>query len=167
MSTPAVLIQPMGVQDIPFIEVLEQACFSAPWSGDVYRHELARNQLGSYWVLRPDSAAADGAPPILAYGGFWSMGPEAHIVTIATHPDYRRQGLGRLLLQVLIERAHAAGASEITLEVRAGNREAQALYETMGFTCVGIRKRYYRDNHEDALLMTLFLPDEHTLTLPD
>jgi len=156
----------MRVQDIPFIEVLEQACFPAPWSGEVYRHELARNQLSSYWVLRPDPAAAAGAPPILAYGGFWSMGQEAHIVTIATHPDYRRQGLGRLLLQFLIERAGAAGASEVTLEVRAGNREAQTLYETMGFTRVGIRKRYYRDNHEDALLMTLFLPDKPTLTPP-
>ncbi len=162
MSVVDVLIQPMSVQDIPEIEVLERVCFPAPWSGDVYRHELARNQLGSYWVMRP--AVVKGAPPILAYGGFWAMGPEAHIVTIASHPDYRRQGLGRRLLAFMIERAHAVGASEVTLEVRAGNRAAQAMYQAMGFLLVGVRKRYYHDNGEDALLMTLFLADAETVT---
>lgn len=156
MSAVDVLIQPMSVQDIPEIEVLERACFPAPWPGDVYRHELARNQLSSYWVMRP--AVANGAPRILAYGGFWAMGPEVHIVTIASHPDYRRQGLGRRLLEFMIERARSAGASEITLEVRAGNHAAQAMYRAMGFATVGVRKRYYHDNGEDALVMTLFFP---------
>lgn len=145
----------MSLQDLPFVETLEQVCFAAPWSRETYRHELTHNRLSSYWVLRPDPACA-GAPPILAYGGFWSLGPEAHIVTIATHPEYRRQGLGRMLLDAMIARARAAGAHEVTLEVRAGNAAAQAMYEKMGFVVVGVRKRYYRDNGEDALLMTLF-----------
>lgn len=156
---PQVLIQPMSVQDIPMIEVLEAACFPEPWSGDVYRHELAHNRLSSYWVMRPVATAATGAPPILAYGGFWTMGPEVHIVTVATHPDYRRQGLGRALMAAMIERAQAGGAAEVTLEVRAGNHAAQTLYAQIGFIVVGKRKGYYRDNGEDAVLMTLFLPE--------
>lgn len=159
MHATQVIIQPMSVQDIPIIEVLEAACFPEPWSGNVYRHELARNPLSSYWVMRPAPAVVAGAPPILAYGGFWAMGPEAHIVTVATHPEYRRQGLGRLLMAAMIERAQAGGASEVTLEVRASNHAAQTLYHAMGFVVVGVRKGYYRNNGEDAILMTLFLPE--------
>jgi len=157
MTTPRVLIQPMSVQDIPMIEILEQLCFPEPWSGATYRHELAHNPLSSYWVVRPAPDAPPDAPSILAYGGFWGMGPEAHIVTIATHPDRRRQGLGRLLLTAMIERAQAGGATEVTLEVRASNHAAQTLYAQLGFEIVGRRKRYYRDNGEDAVLMTHFL----------
>jgi ribosomal-protein-alanine N-acetyltransferase len=152
-----VLIQPMSYHDIPYIEQLEQLCFAAPWPGDAYRHELAHNKLSSYWVMRPGVQASDNAPPILAYGGYWLMGTEAHIMTIATHPDYRRQGLGRRLLETMIDHARSAGAVEITLEVRAGNRAAQAMYASMGFVVVGVRKRYYTDNGEDAILMTLFM----------
>lgn len=154
-----VLIQPMSYHDIPTIEVLEQLCFAAPWSGETYRHELAHNKLCSYWVMRPSPQANGAAPPILAYGGYWLMGAEAHIMTIATHPDYRRQGLGRLLLAAMIDHAHSAGAIEITLEVRAGNHSAQEMYKAMGFVVVGLRKRYYTDNGEDAILMTLFADD--------
>jgi len=160
MPTPVAntLIQPMSFHDIPFIEKLEQLCFAAPWSGDTYRHELAHNKLSAYWVMRPDARAGEGAPPILAYGGYWLMGTEAHIMTIATHPNYRRQGFGRRLLEAMIAHAHSAGATEIALEVRAGNHAAQAMYRAMGFVMVGERKRYYTDNGEDAILMTLFAP---------
>lgn len=162
MPTPQVLIQPMSMQDIPVIEELEAACFPEPWSGDIYRHELAHNRLGAYWVVRPATPDAQTAPPILAYGGCWTMGPEVHIVTVATHPDYRRQGLGRVLMAWMIEHARAGGALEVTLEVRASNHAAQSLYAQMGFVVVGRRKGYYRDNGEDAILMTLFLPEART-----
>lgn len=158
-TTTAVLIQPMSYHDIPYIEELEPLCFTAPWPGDTYRHELAHNKLSSYWVLRPASQTSDDAPPILAYGGYWLMGAEAHVMTIATHPDYRRRGLGRRLLAAMIDHARNAGATEITLEVRAGNHTAQAMYVAMGFVVVGERKRYYSDNGEDAILMTLFLDE--------
>ncbi|HHY56368.1 MAG TPA: ribosomal protein S18-alanine N-acetyltransferase [Chloroflexi bacterium] len=158
MHAGQVQIQPMSVQDIPFIEGLEIACFPEPWPGDIYRHELAHNRLSSYWVVRPVQEHAEDAPPILAYGGYWAMGSEVHIVTVATHPDYRRQGLGRVLMAWMIERARAGGATEVTLEVRAGNVAAQALYAQMGFVVVGRRKGYYHNNGEDAVLMTLFLP---------
>lgn len=163
MIEPTVLIQPMSLQDIPVIEELEQVCFSAPWSGDAYRREVAHNQFSSYWVMRPTPAMADGAPLILAYGGYWLTGHEAHIVTIATHPEYRRQGLGRRLLEAMIAHAYDGGALEITLEVRASNRAAQAMYMDRGFVVVGIRKRYYHDNGEDAILMTLFVQKDAAL----
>ena len=163
MNAPEVTLQPMSIHDIPIIEELEKRCFSAPWSGDVYRHELTSNRLGSYWVMRRTAESGEGTPPILAYGGYWLMGQEAHIVTIATHPDFRRQGLGRRLLQAMIDKAIEAGALEITLEVRASNYAAQALYKSIGFVVVGVRKHYYHDNGEDAILMTLFAPTQATL----
>jgi ribosomal-protein-alanine N-acetyltransferase len=156
------LIQPMSIHDIPYIEELEQQCFAAPWSGDTYRHELAHNRLCSYWVMRPGLAEDKNVSLILAYGGYWLMGTEAHIMTIATHPAYRRQGFGQRLLDAMIAHAERAGATEITLEVRAGNDAARAMYTTMGFVIVGERKRYYTDNGEDAVLMTLFVEGEQS-----
>jgi len=162
MTAPQVTIQPMSVRDIPAIEELEKRCFSAPWPGEVYRHELTSNRYGSYWVMRCASKSGEETPPILAYGGYWLMGQEAHIVTLATHPDYRRQGLGRRLLQSMIDKAVEAGANEITLEVRASNHAAQALYRSMGFVVVGVRKHYYHDNGEDAILMTRFVSTQES-----
>jgi len=158
MSDFDIAFQPMIVDDIPVVEELEQRCFVSPWSGQTYYNELVHNQLSFYWVLRPHPPGVAGVPPILAYGGYWLTGDEAHIVTIATHPDYRRQRLGQLLLEQMIKRAHMGGAYDITLEVRAGNLAAQEMYKKLGFVTVGLRKRYYQDNGEDAVLMTLFLP---------
>jgi ribosomal-protein-alanine N-acetyltransferase len=150
---------PMALDDVPFVGVLEPLCFPSPWSQDTYRHEISRNQNASYWVLRPDPGETrTDLPPILAYGGYWLLGDEAHIVTIATHPEFRRRGLAEHLLCLMIERAQAGGATDITLEVRMTNTAAQRMYEKLGFVKVGMRKEYYRDNREDALLMTLFLP---------
>ena len=84
----------MTVADVPFVSTLEPLCFPAPWSAETYRNELLHNRYSAYWVLRPVGGAGD-LPPILAYGGYWLMGDEAHVVTIATHPDHRRHGFGR------------------------------------------------------------------------
>jgi len=158
-----IIFQPMSVEDIPTVEELEKRCFPTPWSAQTYYNELVHNQLSFYWVLRPHPPGSEGVPQILAYGGYWLTGDEAHIVTIATHPNYRRQHLGQLLLERMIERAHTGGAHDITLEVRASNHAAQELYKKLGFVAVGLRKKYYRDNGEDAVLMTLFLPHNKEL----
>lgn len=158
MSDFKIILQPMSVEDIPVVEELEKRCFATPWSAQTYYNELVHNQLSFYWVLRPHPPGGEGRPPILAYAGYWLTGDEAHIVTIATHPDYRRQHLGQFLLEQMIGRACAGGAHDITLEVRAGNHAAQELYKKLGFVTVGLRKKYYQDNGEDAVLMTLFLP---------
>ena len=158
----------MTPEDIPAIMVLEQVSFPTPWSEATYRREL-RNRHASYWVMRPGpmvstkntaaGSTTDNVPPVLAYGGLWHMGDEAHITTIATHPAYRRQHLGEWLLLRLIGVARGIGAHSVTLEVRMSNAAAQALYAKLGFESVGIRRGYYQDTGEDARLLTLFAID--------
>lgn len=155
----------MTLDDVPQIGMLERTCFSAPWSEETYRHEIKHNPRAFYYVLRPPPHRSD-LPPILAYGGFWVLGDEAHIVTIASHPALRRRHLGEYLLLQLIDRARQAGVTAVTLEVRASNTAAQELYRKWGFEQVGLRKRYYRDNNEDALLLTLFGIESEAVRLP-
>ena len=150
------IFAPMTLGDVPIVGELELLCFSAPWSPDTYRNELLHNRFSNYWVLRP-AETTNGVPPILAYGGYWLMGDEVHIVTLATHPRYRRRGLSERLLLQMIDECRARGARIVTLEVRVSNHAAQKLYAKLGFVEVGRRRAYYHDNGEDALLMTLFL----------
>lgn len=150
------IFDPMTLADVPLVGELELLCFSAPWSPDTYRNELLHNRFSHYWVLRP-AERGNGYPPILAYGGYWLMGEEVHIVTLATHPDYRRQGLSTRLLLLMVDECRGRGARLVTLEVRVSNHAAQQLYAGLGFVEVGRRRAYYHDNGEDALLMTLFL----------
>jgi ribosomal-protein-alanine N-acetyltransferase len=91
---------------------------------------------------------------IVGIAGFWMMVGEAHITTLAVRNAYRRQGLGELLLISIIESAAQFGANVVTLEVRVSNKQAQTLYEKYGFQKVGVRRAYYTDNGEDAVLMT-------------
>jgi ribosomal-protein-alanine N-acetyltransferase len=155
--TDQFIFTPMTEEDIEAVGTLEEQCFDDPWSRGTFRNELANNQLSFYWVLRPGPDAAATLPPILAYGGYWLMGDEAHIVNVATHPDLRRRGYGEITIMGMVEAAHRSGARLVTLEVRMSNRVAQKLYAKLGFVEVGERRRYYNDNGEDALLMTLFL----------
>ena len=92
--------------------------------------------------------------PIIGFAGVWMMVDEAHLVTIAVEPGHRGKGLGELLLISMIDLACILGASRMTLEVRASNHVAQSLYRKYGFTNEGVRRRYYTDNGEDALIMT-------------
>lgn len=92
--------------------------------------------------------------PILGYLSLWFMVDEAHITSIAVRKDYRRSGIGELLLIGAVELSQLRNARLVTLEVRLSNHSAQALYEKYGFSKVGIRKGYYTDNHEDAIIMT-------------
>jgi [ribosomal protein S18]-alanine N-acetyltransferase len=85
----------------------------------------------------------------------WFIIDEAHVATIATHPDYRRQGIGEKILVHSLREAYAEGARRAFLEVRAHNEAAQSMYKKYGFVVDGVRPRYYRDNNEDAILMSL------------
>jgi ribosomal-protein-alanine N-acetyltransferase len=91
--------------------------------------------------------------PIIAFAGLWLMIDESHITTIAAHPDYRGRGIGELMLNSLIRISGDIGARMVTLEVRVSNLVAQNLYRKYGFREAGLRRRYYSDNHEDALIM--------------
>lgn len=158
---------PMTLDDVATIDALEQVCFPSPWSADTYRHELQHNRLSAYWVIRTHGGEAEQMlPPILGYGGYWLMADEAHIVTIASHPNWRRRGLGEWLLLEMLAVARTQGAQVGTLEVRVSNGAAQKLYRKLGFDEVGRRKRYYRNNGEDALLFTLFNLDKGAVWRP-
>ncbi|MEZ4675262.1 MAG: GNAT family N-acetyltransferase [Caldilineaceae bacterium] len=112
--------------------------------------------MGHYYVIEPVPTKAPSLPPLLAYGGYWLTDDEAHVIVIATAPAWRRLRLGQWLLLELINTARYQGARAMTLEVRQHNTSAQQLYLGLGFTEVGVHKRYYRDTGEDAHLLTLF-----------
>ena len=140
-------IVPMRVTDLPAVHAIEHASFDSPWPTDAYRSELETNRLAQYLVVRAGDELA-------GYGGMWLMVDEAHIITFAVHPRWRRQHIGERLLLAMLDLAVDAGAHEATLEVRLSNLPARRLYEKFGFRPVGLRPRYYSDNGEDALIMT-------------
>ncbi|NOX62745.1 MAG: ribosomal protein S18-alanine N-acetyltransferase [Chloroflexi bacterium] len=141
----------MQLADIPHVMAIERRVFPMTWSSGIYQRELTSNPWSHYRVLR---STQEGLPPILAVGGIWLVDKSAHIATIATHPDYMGRQLGGYLLLHLLVLAHNLGCTEASLEVRASNTRAQALYRKYGFVEVGRRRRYYSDNREDALIMT-------------
>ncbi|MFN3929195.1 MAG: ribosomal protein S18-alanine N-acetyltransferase [Thermoflexus sp.] len=154
-------IDPMRWEDITEVMEIERRAFSMPWPMRAYEQELLRNPNAHYLVLRPREVrtAVPALPPqrlpILGYGGFWLVPDEAHVSTIAIDAPWRGRGLGELMFLALVEEAIALGANLITLEVRASNCVAQNLYRKFGLEITGRRPRYYRDNNEDALLMTV------------
>jgi ribosomal-protein-alanine N-acetyltransferase len=127
-----------------------------PWSERSFRFEINENQ-DSCLLLAERSGETHG---IVGFVGFWMLLDEAHISTIAVHPALRRQGIGHALLLEAIREAVAREAVLVTLEVRQSNQGAIQLYRRLGFEVVGRRVRYYKDNQEDALLMTLDDPQE-------
>ena len=146
VSTAPVVIDDMTLEDIDAVQEVERSSFPVPWPANAFRHELTQNRNARYIVAR------SGAE-IVGYAGLWLMVDEAHITTFAVHPDHRRRHIGERLLQRLFEIAVAMEAEWLTLEVRATNLAAQKLYEKYGFRRAGVRRRYYSDNNEDALIM--------------
>lgn len=139
-------IAPMTAQDIPAVLEIERRSFATPWPREAYTHELDHNRTAVYLVARQDEAA-------VGYAGMWVVMDEAHITTIAVDPPLRGLGIGERLLIGLIDRAIERGARWIQLEVRQSNMVAQRLYHKYGFREVGIRRHYYSDNGEDAVVM--------------
>ena len=153
------VVEPMHLEDLEEVLAIERMSFPLPWSLRAYRWELTNNHNACYLVARhrqpKQGALKTTAPsPVLAYGGFWLVIDEAHISTLAVHPDWRRHGLGSLIMAALLDKAVERGAVVATLEVRVSNEAAQNLYRTFGFERVGLRRHYYQDNNEDALIMT-------------
>ena len=137
----------MRLDDLPAIQAIERAAFSAPWPANAYRTELETNKLAHYLVVRVGAEIA-------GFAGLWLMVDEAHITTFAIAPAWRRNHLAERLLVAILDIALDRQATEATLEVRLSNLPARRLYEKFGFRPVGVRPRYYSDNNEDALIMT-------------
>ncbi|MEB3299905.1 MAG: ribosomal protein S18-alanine N-acetyltransferase [Candidatus Sericytochromatia bacterium] len=138
-------IRPMAHADIPALLPIEARCFGDHWTVQSFRDEL--DQACSTYVV----VEIDGE--IVGYAGFWLILEEAHITTVAVHPDHQGQGLGEQLLVALIDAALEREARWMTLEVRVSNTGAQALYRKYGFESLGRRRGYYQNDGEDALVM--------------
>ncbi|MGQ9626180.1 MAG: ribosomal protein S18-alanine N-acetyltransferase [Anaerolineae bacterium] len=153
------VIEPMSLKDVDEVMEIERSSFSMPWSESAYRYELRESNYSYYFVLRRKPPIRrlfqrHSEMPVLGYGGFWLLGDEAHISTLAVKQEYRGQRLGELILLYMLDKAAELGAEVATLEVRVSNAVAQNLYLKYGFQRVGLRPRYYNDNGEDALIMT-------------
>jgi len=146
-------IRPMLLNDLEQVKVIDQLSFSMPWSDNSYRYEVVENLASLLWVAEGETA--NGESRVCGIVVVWLILDETHIATLAVHPDYRGLGIGKQLLTVALEESAQQGAKLATLEVRDSNKVAQNIYRKFGFESVGRRRRYYRDNREDAVLMTL------------
>lgn len=141
----------MRYEDIPHVCEIEQEAFATPWTSGAFHNELSNNQFAHYMIL-------DISGEVAGYGGMWLIMDEAHVTNIAIKNTYRGQKLGKRLLQELMRTASYLGAKRMTLEVRASNHIAQSMYDKLGFVSAGIRRGYYTDNREDAIIMWTDLP---------
>ena len=142
-------IVPMAERHLAALAEIEKACFHAPWSESMLREELGK---GIFLVAERDGQA-------VGYVGCQTVLDEGYITNVAVSPDARRQGIARALIAKLTDEARAARLAFVTLEVRASNAPAIALYEGAGFGRVGVRKNFYTAPTEDAVLMTQFLKE--------
>lgn len=168
-------IEQMTLQDLPDVLAIERASFPIPFTEHLFRMELNLDVANLFVArLRVSGgrfpAAANGENSDAQMGGsggerssplgyidYWKVQDEIHLITIAVHPDWRHLSIGSRMLTHMIEDSRARGGKQATLDVRPSNTAAIALYRKFGFREVGVRKRYYQDNGEDALVMALDL----------
>ena len=141
-------VRRMTLEDVPAVAEIDRGSFRLPWSERAFRYEVAENPAARCWVTLVDRR-------VVAMLVLWLILDEAHIATIATDPNYRRKGIARRMLVEALIAVRQDGASSALLEVRSSHTVAQKIYRDLGFVEVGRRLKYYRDNGEDAILMTL------------
>jgi [ribosomal protein S18]-alanine N-acetyltransferase len=139
-------ITEMRAEDLDEVTWVEQSSFRTPWTRGMFGDELKNPEMAHYLTARYEDH-------VVGYMGFWLIQDEAHITNLAVHPAFRRRKLGERLLLALLRQAVRLGAKRATLEVRASNESARHLYEKHGFQIIAIRRKYYTDNNEDAMVM--------------
>ncbi len=139
------IIEEMKENDIDGVFEVEKNCFEDYWSKDSFKKELSNN-LAKYLVAKLDNK-------VVGYVGIWFVVDEGHITNVAVHEDYRGQKIGDQLIKELVQVCKNNKVISMTLEVRASNVVAQNLYRKYGFKMAGIRKEYYSNNKEDAIIM--------------
>lgn len=139
------ICRPMLQEDLDQVVEIEKASMPSPWSKELFEAELQRS-MARYFV-------AEEKGRVIGYMGYWEAPQEAHIINLAVTPDHREKGVGFDMMEYCLRFAYNQGARLATLEVRASNTAAQKLYEKMDFRTVAIRKKYYSDNQEDAVVM--------------
>ena len=139
------ILRPMIAEDLEQVVEIEKASMPSPWSKELFEEELKRDRA-RYFVGEIDGQVA-------GYMGYWEAPQEAHIINLAISPQFRQKGFGFQMLEYCLRFAYNQGARLATLEVRESNGAAQRLYEKMNFRTVAIRKKYYSDNQENAVVM--------------
>ncbi|EGA90241.1 acetyltransferase [Planococcus donghaensis MPA1U2] len=142
----AVNFRKMTTEDVDAVYEIEKLSFTLPWTKEAFYNEMNINEHAYYVIAETEEG-------IVGYCGMWLVMDEAHVTNIAIHPDHRGKKLGGSLMEAAIKTAKAQGAVLMTLEARVSNTVAQNLYRKLGFKNGGIRKRYYTDNYEDAIVM--------------
>jgi ribosomal-protein-alanine N-acetyltransferase len=145
-------IRPMLLADVERVHQIDTLSFSLPWSERSYRFEITENTSSSDWVAEIRGPEGNQVVGMLV---MWVIMDEVHVATIAVHPSYRGKKIGQKLLAAGLLAAYERGARLAYLEVRRSNQAAQRMYQKFGFYVAGERLRYYKDNNEDALLLTL------------
>lgn len=142
----SILCRRMTLDDVEAVYAIEQATFSTPWSRQSFVDEMTTNKCARYVV-------AEEAGRVIAYAGAWLVFEEGHITNIAVKAEERGRGVGTAVTRALMQYAANMGVQYLTLEVRKSNLAARKMYQSLGFLELGVRKRYYEDNGEDAYLM--------------
>jgi len=154
--SPGLTIRKAGLTDVRAILAIEKESFPTPWSRWTFIAELTQ-PISYFLVIGP-------SPPspwqLWGYIIFWVVADEMHLLNLAVHPNQRRRGIARVLLEEALRQSRAQGATVAWLEVRPSNTAARGLYESFGFKEVGRRPRYYEDTQEDAILLAFYWEDE-------
>lgn len=140
-------VAPMKLEDLTEVLEIEVLAFATPWSRNSFLYELLENERAFYLTAKNEFER------IMGYVGMWIVFDEGHITNLATHPQYRRLGVAHKLMNELVAFSKQKGVRYLTLEVRRTNSQAQELYQKIGFVHMGVRRKYYLDNNEDALIM--------------
>ena len=146
-SPSPVVLEPFADEHVAGVLNVERECFPAPWTEAMFRQEVEEK-----WLSRSFVAVQDGT--VVGYVIAWFLRGEVHILNLAVAKSQQRRGIARRMLAHVIDLADAEHCNMITLEVRVSNEPAKLLYFSMGFAPVGVRRRYYHDNNEDAIVMT-------------
>jgi len=141
-----VIFEDMGVRHLDEVLAIEKDSFPVPWLRHAFLYEILHNNVAHYVVALNDKE-------VIGYCGMWVIVDEAHVTNLAVRRDFRNRKIGSLLMKEMMRRAARKGVKKMTLEVRSSNLAARRLYENLGFKQFGLRKRYYVDNGEDAIIM--------------
>lgn len=139
-------VRRMTLEDVESVFEIETLSFNSPWSKEAFINEVVQNQLAVYFVLTLNEQ-------VVGYAGMWTVVDELHVTNVAVMPDQRGKGFSGRIMEKLFEFAMTNKFASMTLEVRTTNKVAINLYEKYGFKGFGVRKGYYQDTNEDALIM--------------
>jgi ribosomal-protein-alanine N-acetyltransferase len=147
INNQEILIREMTLEDSRQVFELDQICFTEAWSLESFEYEMSENKFARYYVSETEDQK------IVGYCGIWHILDEGHITNVAVMPEFRGKGLAQEIVSILIDKSLKVGIKTFTLEVRKSNQSAINLYKKFGFLEAGIRKGYYSDNNEDAIIM--------------